>query len=105
MSVLFSVHLAYKQPVCSCVFQRAVSFPTMLHQHHFFIFFTAFREGDKLCVVAQHGENKQPVRQTWLRLNYTFVECNLRNVRKDHFMMVLHNVRQDPRNILGSAHF
>ena len=78
---------------------------TTLSSKFKFNFHTAFLEGDKLIVATQNGANVQPVRQTWLNLNYTFVRCNLRQPDKEYFMRVVQEVRQDPRKILDSAYW
>ena len=59
-------------------------------------------QGDKLLIVA-HQNNQEPRRQNNLEprnsltLNYSFVECNLRN--KDDFLDILAHVNGDQRPI------
>ena len=56
-------------------------------------------------VASKKNENGALRRQNWLCLNYSFVECDLRNLNAAYFLDVLADVFNDKRPMLESAHF
>ena len=76
-------------------------------------------QGDKLLIVANQQENQQPRMQndqqpmsrSWFTawsasaLNYSLVECDLRNLNKNQFLTFLGHVNDDPRPIRGIPNY
>ena len=88
------------------IYRISCSFLLLLH--YIFItsyIFAGFLPRDKVVVASKNNQNGALRRQNWLCINYSFVECDLRNLDAAYFLDVLADVFDDKRPILESAQF